>query len=588
VSFNIGAGVFLVSLATLTLELLLTRLWGVLALYHFAFVAVSLAMFGLTVGAVLVYLYPNYFAEQKTKQQLATSSIWFAIAVVLSCLTQLVVPFVNSRSILGLYLALFLYVVAALPFCLSGVCITIAFTRFWMQIGKLYAADLAGAALGCLLLAFGLAVGDGPSMIFVVAAIAALGAYFFAKEADSSRMKKWAAVLALSFAAFASTNAVLAHKQMPLLSFMWSKGAREEELIYEKWNSFSRVTVTGDPQELSEAHGWGLSSTLSVLPKIRQLWMSMDSIIQTPLTEFSGKCEELQFLKYDVSNFAYFLKSRPRVLIAGVGGGRDALSALCSAAKSVVAIDINPDIISTLNGRFGDFTGHLDRRPGVSFVAEDARTYIARQKGVYDLMQISVIDTGVVSGSSALTLTENSLYTVEAWKEFLEHLSADGVISCTRWFDNNNPGEVERLVATARAALLNMGVQNPRANIVVVCSTVAPGRKDPKVAATLLIKRQPFTDAELQIVMTKAAELKFIVVLSPQQAENRVLEAVASGTADGGRAVGTLVNLEPATDNSPFFFYMMRPYDLLTTKPIPPAPYYEPDFTPFRQSVTCL
>ena len=51
-------GIFLVALATLMYEILLTRIFSVTMLYHFAFVALSVAMFGLTAGALIVYLGP--------------------------------------------------------------------------------------------------------------------------------------------------------------------------------------------------------------------------------------------------------------------------------------------------------------------------------------------------------------------------------------------------------------------------------------------------------------------------------------------------------------------------------------------------
>jgi hypothetical protein len=47
-----------VALSTLMYEILLTRIFSVTMLYHFAFVALSVAMFGMTVGALLVYLLP--------------------------------------------------------------------------------------------------------------------------------------------------------------------------------------------------------------------------------------------------------------------------------------------------------------------------------------------------------------------------------------------------------------------------------------------------------------------------------------------------------------------------------------------------
>jgi MFS family permease len=557
------SGIFLVSLATLALELLLTRVWSVLTFYHFAFVAVSLAMFGLTVGAILVYRLPGYFARRSTEFYLSASALLFSVSLIFSFMTELCVPFVASKSIVGLYLAGFLFCVASLPFCFSGICIALAFTCFSAHIGKLYAADLAGAAVGCLFFALALSVSDGPTAIFLTAGIAALAAYLFAEGAETTSLRKWALILAVSAGAFAYANAVLAHGQKPLISFLWSRGQRSERPVYEKWNPFSRVTVMGDLAEASDPHGWGLSTTYKPEKKIKQLWLELDSFSQTPITEFSGDFKDLDFLKYDVTNFVYHLKQAPRVFIVGFGGGRDLLSALSFGARSVTAADINPDIIGTVNGRFGDFSGHLDRDKRVKFAAEDARSFITRYREPLDIIQISVIDTGVASGSGALALTENSLYTVEAWTTFLKRLAPDGIISCTRWYSSKGPGEIERLVAVARAALLRLGVKDPRRHIVVVSANDSDGNENAKPATAVLVSPQPLSDAVLDAVSENADRFKFEVLLSPRKAATKVLDAVVSGTANGGRAVGTFVNLEPPTDDSPFFFYMLRPLDLL-------------------------
>ncbi len=45
-------GVALVALATLMYEILLTRIFSVTMWYHFAFMAISVAMFGMTAGAL--------------------------------------------------------------------------------------------------------------------------------------------------------------------------------------------------------------------------------------------------------------------------------------------------------------------------------------------------------------------------------------------------------------------------------------------------------------------------------------------------------------------------------------------------------
>src|ERR687895_2260805 len=87
------AGLFLIALATLMYEILLTRIFSVTMLYHFAFVAISVAMFGMTVGALLVYLAPRLFPADRIHHRLALSAVAFPIVMVLSFMTELSIPF---------------------------------------------------------------------------------------------------------------------------------------------------------------------------------------------------------------------------------------------------------------------------------------------------------------------------------------------------------------------------------------------------------------------------------------------------------------------------------------------------------------
>ena len=64
---SVYGGLFLVTLATLMYEIVLTRIFSVTMWYHFAFVAISVAMFGMTVGALLVYLRPGWFPAERLR-----------------------------------------------------------------------------------------------------------------------------------------------------------------------------------------------------------------------------------------------------------------------------------------------------------------------------------------------------------------------------------------------------------------------------------------------------------------------------------------------------------------------------------------
>src|SRR5881409_3481887 len=86
-------GLFVIALATVMYEIVLTRIFSVTMWYHFAFVAISVAMFGMTIGAVIVYLGSNFFSRERLTNHLALSALLFAVSVVGSFLIQLLHPF---------------------------------------------------------------------------------------------------------------------------------------------------------------------------------------------------------------------------------------------------------------------------------------------------------------------------------------------------------------------------------------------------------------------------------------------------------------------------------------------------------------
>ncbi|MCX5738553.1 MAG: hypothetical protein NTZ61_08680, partial [Proteobacteria bacterium] len=159
-------GLALVTLATLMLQILLTRIFSVTLWYHFAFMAVSIAMFGLTLGATLVYLRPERFPAERVKEQIAANALAFALTTVVCFIAHIYVPFVTGTGSVApradgvadgsfaatvAYLGIS-YALISVPFVFSGITVCLVLTRFPAQLSRLYAADLAGAALGCIAL----------------------------------------------------------------------------------------------------------------------------------------------------------------------------------------------------------------------------------------------------------------------------------------------------------------------------------------------------------------------------------------------------------------------------------------------------
>ena len=264
------AGLFLVTLSTLTYQLLLTRTFSVTMYYHFAFVAISVTMFGMAVGALAVFLRPAVFIPERVSRHLAIGSALFAAAIVLSYLTHLAIPFLIEPSLVSVYALSLTYAALSVPFVLSGIVVSLALTRFPAQVSSLYAADLTGAALGCLLVGPILRLTDAPSAVLVTAAVTAIAALLFATDgrttwtqpSDSGRLLRGLVALAVLMTAGSVAQGVAARHNAGWLRLVWVKGQYEARPLVERWNSFSRIRVIGNPDRVTRPSGWGFSRTL--------------------------------------------------------------------------------------------------------------------------------------------------------------------------------------------------------------------------------------------------------------------------------------------------------------------------------------
>ncbi|HSF62224.1 MAG TPA: hypothetical protein VLA69_11060, partial [Gaiellaceae bacterium] len=216
------AGLALITLSTLMYEIALTRIFSVTMWYHFAFVAISVALFGLTAGALLVHLLPDRFRDGDVPARLWLFSLLFSIAIAICFVTQLAIPFDPELNVASAWSIVLTCIVIAIPFVCSGVVVCLALTRFPAQTNRLYGADLVGAALGCILVVALFAVLDGPSLVIAIGALAAAGASVFALDAASPRGMALTLSLALVLGSAAAVNGVLHANGHPLLRILWA------------------------------------------------------------------------------------------------------------------------------------------------------------------------------------------------------------------------------------------------------------------------------------------------------------------------------------------------------------------------------
>jgi hypothetical protein len=549
------AGLFLITSSTLMLQLIQTRILSVVAWYHLAFFVISMAMFGLTAGAVWVYLRNPRFTLRTLASDLSNFSTAFAVATAVCLATQTTLVPMATKSLTSVWSWVELAICISIPFFFSGVIVSLALTRSPFPIGLVYGVDLIGAAVGCLGVLFLLQYTDGPSAILWVGAFGAVAALLFAHAANRNsgepptnfpsvlRFKKTIAAL---IAAAALINGMATFGLQPLVV----KG-RFEDLythIFREWNSFSRVAVFQEARGVRPAM-WGPSPKFEGWT-VDQRVMNIDGDAGTTMYRFAGDLVPLGFLRFDVTNMAYFLPHRTSAAIIGVGGGRDMLSAALFGVPAITGVEINPIFIKLLTTQpeFVQFNA-LSKLPSVRFVNDEGRSWFARTRDHFDLIQMSLIDTWAATGAGAFTLSENGLYTTQALKIFLSRLTSSGVFTVSRWYSPTRVQETGRMLSLAVAALIEIGAREPRQHL-FLCSEGRIG--------TLIISRSPFTDEDLKALSDAAREYQYKILLAPDmEPESEELARIvkASSREELEKYTSNAVfDLTPPTDDRPFFF----------------------------------
>lgn len=557
--FRLHLGIFLIAGATLMYEILLTRVFSVMLWYHFAFMAISIALFGMTLGASLVYLFPKHFDKSKIESRLSTYSLLFSFLTVVTFVVYTTLPtLIEMSSTLSMAMIfLSMYLIVPIPFVMSGVVVCLILSKNQNEVSTLYASDLIGAALGCVALVLLLGFVSVPGAVIIISALAAAAAFVFSLPTHKviRRAALGSMLVLLSFAFF---NEYFSINGSTLLSPRYAKGQVESAPLYEKWNSFSRVSVHSDFRP-NKTFGWGLSDTYADVKPKEELMILIDADAGTPLTRFSGDPKELSFLSNDIVNLAHHLRSDASVFVIGVGGGRDVLSAIAFNQKKVVGLEVNNLIVNALVGPYGSFTGHLNTYPGVTIVNDEARSYMARSKDSFDIIQISLIDTWAATAAGAFVLAENSLYTKEAWESFLNHLTPNGILSVSRWYFDERPGEIYRSLSLAAESLRDRGVANPRDHLMVIRKEVARvGSTTPFGVGTILVSKTPFTINDINKISEISDRLQFEVMLTPYISKDVVFEEVTTSKRPDDFLASFPIRIDAPTDNAPFFFNMLR------------------------------
>ncbi len=545
-------GVAATAFATIAVELMLTRIYSVTMYYHFAFMVISLALLGLAIAGVATYLLPKVFRLDRVGELAGFFAILFAVGAVFTLSVSVSSPIRLNGFSQNLGTLLQLYFAASLPFLASGFALTLAISSAGEGIGRIYAFDLIGAAVGCLFVIPAVSTLGGPGAILAAAAVGAIGGVLFALSAPAARrvrlpMAAGAAVLAvlLGFLALTETGA-----RRFEIARNPDKFLANRKVLFEQWNAFSQITV-------ADAGGGATDHK----------WIFIDADAATRMWAGSikddGYLAPTRVAEVRVAALVYALRNAGPALIIGPGGGTDVISALRAGVPRVVGVEVNPIIVNAvMKGAFAAYNGDLYRDPRVDVVVDEGRSYIRRSGELYSSIQATLVDTWAASSSGAFTLSENNIYTVEAFEEFLGHLAPGGVVAVTRWYDAKEPKEFVRLIGLGRAALEARGVKDAWRHIILA--------EDRERRACLLLSRDPFTDADLALVKERALadRLRLLYVPGADARSGDTGDPFLASFLTAPSMADFLAKLPydatPTTDEHPFFFYTVRPGELLS------------------------
>ncbi|MBU3968483.1 MAG: hypothetical protein KKG76_14120 [Euryarchaeota archaeon] len=534
--------IFSVSVAMLILQVSFIRILSVAQWYHFAFLVISIALFGMGAAGTFLSVYPEIMKRELT-QLIRSLTFVFSLSIVVSFLLVNNIPFDPFRITWDrmqlLYIMVY-YVVLSVPFFFAGMIITIALSRM-EDVGRIYFSSLLGAALGSIMV-IPLSV-LGAKTVGLAAIIAAL---FIPVSRNKRKLSLvFLGLLLLMTLYFPQINI------SPYKSLSIALSYPDSELLYTQWDAHSRVDVMTGPMV---RYAPGLSYTYQGnIPE--QLGITVDGDRLTAITRWDGNTSSLTFIDYLPTSLPFHL-NRGKTLILETGGGLDILAALYYNATPITAVEPNR-MISGLMTRYGDFSGHLYEKANIE--VSESRSFARRSKEKYDVILLSLTGTSPAS-TGIYALSENYVYTVEAFQDYMDRLSENGVLSITRYV-LPPPRESVRIVSVAIEAMEKNGIKQPEEHIAVIRSWGT---------ITILIKKSRLTQEDITKLKEFSRDRRFDLVYLPgitieetnvfnRFPEPYYYQEISMLFRDRKTFYNEyLFDVSPVTDERPFFFHFFK------------------------------
>jgi Spermine/spermidine synthase domain len=522
---RIRTAVFLVTLSGLIFEIGLTRIYSATIWYHFAFVAISTALLGWGLGGLAVHL----LKRMRTPSMDTAALLMLLYATTIPGCLWILVQFPFEIERLPVY-----FVTPLVPFFLAGMALSMIFDLHHAIAGSLYFADLLGASLGAVAVSALLQALGGEASLLVAAILPMAAAACLSRRL---RLVAGAGAALLAVAAFSNTTTGLFHVTPGTIKAMRRQmeenaGAR---ITQTGWNAYSRIdAVEGMPP-----------------PYLARLFIDSDA--WTSILAWDGQLDSVHELRDSYRALPFRFAPQGNTLVIGPGGGADVLAALAAGNRKVTAVELNPLIIQFVR-HYGERAGNLYSRPDVEVIQSEGRTFISRTNRKFDIIFLGFVDSWASVASGGLSLSENYLYTTEAFRAYYEHLTANGILVILRW-DMDLP----RLVANSVALL---GAQTAAQQVVALREKRGTPADPPQML--FMLRRRAFTAPETAEIVNAWTPANPMIVPglqapAPFDALLAGRKTLAAYEAESPRRVG------PVFDDSPFYFATERPWGMPPT-----------------------
>src|SRR5215213_9271929 len=623
---------FVLSLSIILFELALTRIFSIVLWYDYAFMAISIAFFGLGIGSFMIHIQKDKFNALKKKStidpQFTFSSriVRYAIAYGISVpLFIFLIGYIPSDTS---YIYLF-YLISSVPFFFAGAGMALIFLAMSEKISKLYFADLIGAALATIILdPMMQSLGAGSALLLISAVVVGASAcsYFFmlrkkttthqrgeeeeetsyhnpqpSAEMDRKEVvvKSQNRVNVFAAITFSGLMILLIVNSASSINIFEIKPGMSKGLYYqlnhpsefqhlsEEWNSFSRVDVTRKigKQEVdnnilnstlpiasskqnnnsdssdSSSNGGVTGAAMDNATPHELASIIIDADAATPIYRWDGSQSDIAWIQKYMDYLPYEMINANNTLVIGSGGGEDILVALSGGADNVTAVELNPLVVSAVK-RFDSQSRNIYNNNNVELIIDDGRRFISSSTEKYDVIVLKLVDSWAAQLAGGYALSENYLYTVEAFQQYFRHLDKDngGMLVMTRW--NFELPRLMPLIVDSLVKETGKSRESVAKHVMVIEDRPGLyfGRSDDNqkyYPILVMIKSTPFLDGEVTMVKEKAEGNQAEITML---ADNYVAESFNKLFNNDGPVYSeyfsTTVASNPTipTDDSPFYF----------------------------------